>query len=127
MERGNGTNRPIKNGEGVPRIITGIVIDIEDGLEEREFHIHILQISGPNPDRLMDRVWVKRSELRAGRCSKDQHFRPSTPFDRLLERHKAMEARRKHDRKQMQRIVANVAAMGAKLPGRMRKPRPQSL
>jgi hypothetical protein len=27
----------------------------------------------------------------------------------------------------MQRIVANVAAMGAKLPGRMRKPRPQSL
>lgn len=124
MESGNEKDRPIKNGQGRPRILSGLIIDIEDSLGDREFLIHIIEISGPSPEKIYDRIWKKRSEILQGRCRASDHFNPSTPFDRLMERHEAMKLKHKRDRKEMHKIVANVAAMGAKLPRGRRNQRP---
>jgi len=100
----------MRDGEGAVRIITGIIIDAEGSLEEREYLVQILKMSGPDPAHLTDKVWIKESELRRWPSHERDHFAETTPFERLLQRNKAMKLKHKREKKRLQSFIADISA-----------------
>ena len=113
IESANRKSSIMGEGDRSVRIITGIIIDAEGSLEEREYLVQILKISGPDPAHLTDKVWIKESELRRWPSHERDHFVETTPFERLLQRNKAMKLKHKREKKRLQSFIADMSARRA--------------